>query len=38
MVVNSIANTINGQPGLMTMKDLAMPRVLLGNIAKLTAS
>jgi 4-hydroxy-tetrahydrodipicolinate reductase len=35
MVVNSISNVIRGQPGLMTMKDLAVPRVLLGNIAKL---
>lgn len=35
MVVNSINNVIKGQPGLMTMKDLAVPRVLLGNIAKL---
>jgi 4-hydroxy-tetrahydrodipicolinate reductase len=36
MVVNSIHNVIKSQPGLMTMKDLAIPRVLLGNIAKLT--
>jgi len=36
MVVNSIQNVIKGQPGLMTMKDLAIPRALLGNIAKLT--
>jgi len=36
MVVNSVSNVIRGQPGLMTMKDLAIPRVLLGNIAKLT--
>jgi len=35
MVVNSISNVIRGQPGLVTMKDLAVPRVLLGNIAKL---
>jgi len=35
MVVNSINNVIRGQPGLMTMKDLAIPRALLGNIAKL---
>ncbi len=38
MVVNSIRNVIKGQPGLMTMTDLAIPRALLGNIAKLAGN
>jgi 4-hydroxy-tetrahydrodipicolinate reductase len=35
MVVNSIPRVVAGPPGLVTMKDLPVPRALLGDITKL---
>jgi len=35
MAVNSIANVINAEPGLVTMADLPMPSAILGDIKKM---